>query len=145
MGFSKRTKMASCLIGISIMLISCSNNQDAPSKPGFKDGSPPVPKTASSTVVLPEPMGLNKGMADSAIEKSILLAGNDLNINEKLRLKTILTGYNGFDQYVFEAQIRPNGNVEKFYADTGYYNPSLNQFIIDAKDIHNKTKKPTVI
>lgn len=133
------------MIGISVIIAGCPNGQDVPNKPGFKDGAPPVPKTENSTASLPEPMGLNKGMAAAAIEDSILIAGDELNINEQLRLKTILTGYNGFDQYVFEAQIRPGGRIEKVYATTGRYNPSSNQFLIDGDDIKKETKKPTVI
>lgn len=145
MAFIKKTKIALYLISTSIMLAGCSNGQDSPSKPGFKDGSPPVPKTEISAVRLPEPLGLNKGIANSAIEKSILIAGDSLNINEKLRLKNILTGYNGFDQYVFEAQIRSSGIIEKVYADTGRYDTSSNQFVIDSEDFSSETKKLTVI
>lgn len=145
MAFIKKTKIALYLISTSIMLAGCSNGQDSPSKPSFKDGSPPVPKTEISAVRLPEPLGLNKGMANSAIEKSILIAGDSLNINEKLRLKNILTGYNGFDQYVFEAQIRSSGIIEKVYAGTGRYDTSSNQFVIDSEDFSSETKKLTVI
>ena len=118
---------------------------DKPGKPVFKDGSPPIPTTESTASSLPEPMGLNKGMASAAIEKSILIAGDTLDINEQLRLKSILTGYHGFDQYMFDAQIRDAGKIQKVYAKTGQYEISSNNFIIPIENIDKASKKSWVV
>lgn len=123
----------------------CSKDNAKPGAPGFKDGSPPTPTTESAESSLPEPIGLNKGATSTAIEKSIELAGKDLNINEQLRLKSILSGYHGFDQYVFDAQIRDTGKIKKVYADTGQYDPSSNAFIVQGADVNEPSKKNWVI
>lgn len=128
-------------IGLSLLASGCSKDNSKPSQPGFKDGSPPTPTADTVSTSLPEPMGLNKGAAGSAIEKALLIAEGDLNINEKLRLKSILSGYHGFDQYVFDGQIRGNGAVKKIYAATGQYNPSSNSFIIQKSDSNDSSKK----
>lgn len=132
-------------IGCSIALASgCSKDNGKPLSPGFDDGAPPTPTTEKVQNNLPDPMALNKGMASAAIDHSVSLAAGKLNINEQLKLKHILSGYNSFDEYLFEAQIRDKGRVKTLYASNGRYDEKTNKFVVQAVDLVGEAKKSLV-
>lgn len=133
-------------IGCSVALASgCSKDNNKPFTPGFDDGTPPSPVTEKVQNNLPEPMDLNKGMAANAIDHSVEIASDKLNINEQLKLKHVLSGYNGFDEYLFEAQLRDGDSVKKLYASNGHYDEKLNKFVVQTSDIVGTKKKSLVI
>lgn len=148
-----RTEFRKLLIGSAVsvcmgFLAGCGNNTPKPKAPNIDDIKPPMPKTQNETgsnTALPQPMDLNKGAADSIIDSSLELTGDSFDINEQIKLRTLLTGYHGFDAYVLDSQVRSNGSVGKLYASKGQYNPAINKFVIDSKDLLPTSKKNMVI
>lgn len=140
----KKVVLFSVLSTMVAIASGCSKDNGQPFKPDFDDKSPPTP-VADIQSQLPEPMALSKGSAQQAIEHSLILAGDDFNINEELRLKSLLTGYNGFNEYALDSQVRGASKVNKLYASQGQYNAVKNKFIIQGKDINELSKKNLVI
>lgn len=122
----------------SITIVGCSNNNTSGDLDDKRLEVPVVPAQAEN---IPEPMGWNKGAAEGAIDTALDKSKDSFDINERLRLKSMLSGYHNFDNYVMEAQIRDDGATKKLYAKTGSYNAKTNRFVINSKDIISSGKK----
>ena len=143
---SKKGVLLACIGLASVMLTGCSDNSKPKSPaPNFDDGSPTLPVTSSGASNIPEPMGWNKGSATGAIEVALNASKDDFDVNQKLKLKSLLSGYYNFDNYVIEARVRDDGVVKKLYAKTGRYDPQRNVFTVDVKDVISSEKKSLIV
>ncbi len=140
MNLFKRSRLS--VMASAIIIVGCGGNPSNPDKLDIPNGSPSPPVTEAVKTNIPEALGLNKGGAEKVVDKSVDMYEGSFDVNQKIQLRTLLTGYYNFESYVFDAQIKRDGGVvDRLYATSGYYDANLNRFVIKGSDFVVAPKK----
>lgn len=142
---NKLFKTTLLVLAVSSMILGC-DKKDFKRPPTFDDRQPPAPKLAGAydDNGMPEPMDLSKGAALKAIEHSKQFLDNDFDINEQIKLDTLLTGYFGFNEYLM-ARTNDFGGSNIYYAKNAHIDTKTANLVVFDNDWTPASKKNAVI